>query len=244
MSSKIDLSIAALSVLAVTSFGQDLVHMRTEYVSEGVLRLVPDESLTPQRGPDEVLAYQSLNSGSTNRLRVGSDEIGDDLYMVPGTGGQVSTIARTLVNMSATGRIDQYRMSLIWRDLATQGVQQRRDFVILSSLPPGVGAVITIPSIILDPLSIIVPDNAYFSVRYSDPIGIDPSDFGVLTGGPNIAGSSSRFIQNFTTGQQIDLGSEDNNIAYVIATRPIPAPGSALGLASLAGVLAARRRRA
>ncbi|MDX2146184.1 MAG: hypothetical protein SFZ23_01580 [Planctomycetota bacterium] len=80
----------------------------------------------------------------------------------------------------------------------------------------------------------------YMSVQFSELVGGDMSGVGTLSGGPITTGSSSTFIQNFTTGQSIDLGP-NNNLGFFIDTVPIPAPGT--GVLVFVSVLSARRRR-
>ncbi|MBU6411834.1 MAG: hypothetical protein KGS45_00025 [Planctomycetes bacterium] len=93
-----------------------------------------------------------------------------------------------------------------------------------------------------DFLNLELPASVLYSKRFSNPANFNVEDFGVLVGGPHNAGSSSRYVRDMTTGDLIDLGSENSNFALGVRVNAVPAPGVA-AVATLGLIGALRRRR-
>jgi hypothetical protein len=177
-------------------------------------------------------------------LRVGGDEIGDDVNLRRFTPGIIDSFGWTLANLSSTNTITNanFRFRFYNRD----------NGALISSLTTGFFD----PGINLAPLTgsqfrfipgtlsfrnLGVTERMYMTMQVVDIIGIPMADVGVLYGGPITNGSSSSLIRNFTTGQDIDLGP-GKNLGFLVSVT-VPAPGAAVGVFALS-LFASRRRRA
>ncbi|MDX2146909.1 MAG: hypothetical protein SFZ23_05255 [Planctomycetota bacterium] len=176
-------------------------------------------------------------------LRVGRDEIGDDLNLTNYQDGFIDGMGWTIANLSTTNQITSYRERLTWIDRDTSQILGSVTYggePLREPIPPGARFRVDIPS---SSVRVPVRPRMYFTIQYFDVVGASVDDIGLLYGGPTTVGSSSRFIRNFTTGQDIDLGGSNQNLGFYIRVRPIPAPGvCAAGLFAF-GALATRRRR-
>ncbi|MDX2146234.1 MAG: hypothetical protein SFZ23_01830 [Planctomycetota bacterium] len=181
----------------------------------------------------------------TADVRTGRQVFGDDLNLVGpfGPGYIIDSAGFSLANYSRTGSISALVARFRWIDRDTQTQVGQLDLN-LQLVPIGPGQRDRVRGDIgtLRFLNIPVRPRMYYTTEFLSVTGIDIADIGISYGGPIGVGSSSRFIRNFTTGQDIDLGSENQNLGYLIRTYPLPAPGSVLVLPSLA-LFASRRRR-
>jgi hypothetical protein len=187
-----------------------------------------------------------LDNGVTvldQTLRVGGDEIGDDINLRRFTPGIIDSFAWTVANLSSTQTMEN--VSIRFR------FYNRDSGSMISTLTTGFGD----PPLNVGPLSsntyriapgslsffnLAAAERMYMTMQVVDIVGIPLSDFGVLYGGPITTGTSSSLIRNFTTGQDIDLGPGKNLGFLVSVTIPTPASASLL---LITATLATRRRR-
>jgi hypothetical protein len=175
-------------------------------------------------------------------LRIGGDEIGDDINLERHEDGVIGPAGWSLANLSTTDTIRGYFFTLRWynRDNNQLLGTFSSDFGNpVFPIGPGQSHALFTD---LNDLDIRVAPRMYMTFQVTGVIGGTLNDVGVLTGGPHTAGSSSRFVRNFTTNQDIDLGSDRRNIGFLVHVYPIPTP-SALATFALAAVFAVRRRR-
>ncbi|MDX2148431.1 MAG: hypothetical protein SFZ23_13005 [Planctomycetota bacterium] len=178
-------------------------------------------------------------------LRVGGDEIGDDLNLTNYQDGVLDSMGWTLVNTSSNDDIVSYGFRIRFTDSNTGEVFVDRTYPatpLPTPIPPGARLRSSFPFGSQLSFQIPVRPRMYFTIQYFDVVGASVDDIGLLYGGPTTVGSSSRFIRNFTTGQDIDLGGSNQNLGFYIRVRPIPTPG-AVSFALLSLGLATRRRR-
>jgi hypothetical protein len=244
--------VGVAACLATAVAQADIVRSRIEWIVPGeVARTVPVSDDDPEL-MNRVMAYDNwtpINLGGqtrlTGQLRTGADEYGDDLNLVPLSGGLLDSAGFTTFNAGTTGDLERSRISLRWYDPATSTLIGEFRFMLIYSSPiaPGRGEFTGFLPGDLASLGIVVPDSVTMTVQHFDPVGIAPADLGMRFGGPNTIGSSTRFARNFTIGQNIDLG-QGNNLGLFIRTVPIPAPApAALGIILGLG-FGLRRRRA
>lgn len=176
-------------------------------------------------------------------LIIGSHEVGEDMQLLPGTGGKWSDRGYSMHNGSSDQFVTEYRQTFRWYSMS--GVLLHTFTLLVGfqePLLPGESALIfTGPESYLR-RNYILPEQFFFTVQYSQFYEYDINNIGVLTGGPITDGFSSNFARDFTTGQNIDLGDQYSNIMFYIRTQPIPSPSSASLLAA-SSLLALRRRR-
>lgn len=179
-----------------------------------------------------------------NTLRVGGYEIGDDVVAGGYLGGVVDSAGFSFANLSSVNTATGIDVTLRWYDFEDSVLlgEFRVDADFGSPPLPGSKWRLRFGEGFLRNLQIPVRARMFQTVQYNDIRGIDLSDVGVLTGGPTTVGSSSRFARNFTTNEQIDLGSADENIGFFTREYFIPTP-SAISVLGLGLVFAVRRRR-
>jgi hypothetical protein len=236
------------SVVASPPVDYDLVQIADgEYVAmpmrpNDVLPAAEGRPYDNYRDPGAPELEDRGNTVLLSAFRVGENEVGDDLQLVDPGAAIVSDMGFTFVNMSPTDTATSFRFTHRFYDenLVLLGQFSAR---LGGSFPPNAGARFTTRGGVLTGFHIPVAERMFVTTTYSDIIGIDPNDVGVRYGGPVTIGSSTQFIRNFTTGQQIDLGDANQNLGYFINTIPIPAPAASITIA-FAGLLATRRRRA
>jgi hypothetical protein len=176
-------------------------------------------------------------------LIIGSHEVGEDMQLVPGTGGIWSDRGYTIYNGSASEIVTEFRQTFRWYSMSGSLLYTFTLLVGFSDpLRPGESALIfTGPESYLG-RNYTLPEQFYFTVQFSQFTNYDVNNVGMLTGGPITDGSSSHLARDFTTGQSIDLGDQYSNIMFYIRTRPVPSP-SAASLLAASSLLALRRRR-
>jgi hypothetical protein len=179
------------------------------------------------------------------RLRVGEDEIGDDLNLVGNTGGRLTASGESLGNMSADGTMSEWTATHRWYDSNLQllGEFTHRS-VLQPGIPPGVYGRTRQSDGFWDFLDLSLPDRIRASVQYSDPLGIDPHDFAMSLYSPLTLGSSSSYYRNFTTAQDIDTGDSQVNLAWFIRTTVVPTPSTILVALTALPCVTRRRRSA
>ncbi|MDX2148019.1 MAG: hypothetical protein SFZ23_10900 [Planctomycetota bacterium] len=211
-----------------------------------------DQTSSPQAGPGTVMMYDNYtptNFGGqttlTTVISVGGDEYGDSVNLANYQQGIIDSAGFTLVNNSTTSNITAMRVEFKWYNADDNAFLG--GFILNTGFAeprlPGSQALIEGDIGTLRFLNIPLAPRMIYTTKYLEVFGgANLSDVGMLYGGPVTVGSSDRFIVNRTTGQQIDLGSADQNLGYFIRGFVIPAPGSVLVLTSL-GLFASRRRR-
>jgi hypothetical protein len=198
-------------------------------------------------GYDNFRSFISFPPGMTildQRIRTGGREIGDDVNLIGYDGGSLNRCGTTLVNLSTENLLTRFQLTMRWYRQGDLQLLSSYTFVagIAGGLPPNTGGLFFQRADFLTPLGITVEPNVYFTVQYSNIVGVSIDDIGQLYGGPINTGSSSRFIRDFTTGQMIDLGSDQQNLGLKIDFNPIPSPGPA-ALIALAAIIGTCRRR-
>ncbi|MDX2148973.1 MAG: hypothetical protein SFZ23_15780 [Planctomycetota bacterium] len=207
-----------------------------------------NQQSSPEAGPSTVMMYDNYTippTFLTNVLPTGGDENGDTAQLANYQQGVIDSAGFTLVNNSTTSNITAMRVEFKWYNFDDNSFLG--GFVLNAGFAeprlPGSRARIEGDIGTLRFLNIPLAPRMIYTTKYLEVFGgASLSDVGMLYGGPVSVGSSDRFIVNRTTGQQIDLGSADQNLGYFIRGFVIPAPASALAFASL-GFFAARRRR-
>lgn len=179
----------------------------------------PPEGPSPRR---VTMAYDNWfnDANFVGHVRTGGDEVGDDINAVRGAGGFVDQMGYSIFNLSQTDSLTGIRRT--WRFRDTEGrliFEASLSVVIVNPILPMTGRRIFQ---FMRPGNIIVDDDFYVTLAFSQPIGADLADLGQVYGGPPAVGSSSRFYRNFTTGQNLDLGSPDSTSPT--SSRPTPSP--------------------
>ncbi|MDX2146811.1 MAG: hypothetical protein SFZ23_04755 [Planctomycetota bacterium] len=236
-----------VSTFSTLSMAQVQSYVRT-IAPDGEWVMTPTGQATDPAGPPLpiVRAYDNWRSPSSGgntlliaTVRADADEIADDVGIVnwqPQT--FVADLGWTLYNFG-TRTITRYRTTIRLYD-AESNLLFTSSGVSSSSIPPGLGVKFATSGGAYLGANIPVSPGMFMSVQYSEVQGPSAADLGVLSGGPITLGSSSNFIYNFTTGQQIDLGP-NNNLGFFIDAVVVPAPAGAPLLT--VGVLAIARRR-
>ncbi|MDX2147752.1 MAG: hypothetical protein SFZ23_09550 [Planctomycetota bacterium] len=211
-----------------------------------------DHQSSPTAGPSTVMMYDNYTSPSfgggtrlTNIISVGGDEYGDAVHLANFQTGIIDSAGFSLVNNSSTSTITAIRVEFKWYNADNNAFLG--GFILNTGFSeprlPGSRALIEGDIGTLRFLNIPLAPRMIYATKYLEVFGgASVADVGMGYGGPTTVGSSDRFIVNRTTGQQIDLGSADQNLGYFIRGFVIPAPGTALVLAPL-GVFASCRRR-
>jgi hypothetical protein len=176
-----------------------------------------------------------------SNLRVGTRTIADDLNMI--TGGVLTSSKHSYVNLSSTQTLFEYRVSERWYSSAGTELQRiNYRVVIVGGLPPSFRAVVFSEDGYWDFLQLALPSSFQYSRTFLETPNFDIIDIGVIVGGPHNTGSSSRYVRDMTTGDLIDLGSENSNFALGVRVIAVPTPGVA-GFVTLGFIGACRRRR-
>jgi hypothetical protein len=197
-----------------------------------------DNWRSPNSSFDELRGRTNL----TQTIRTGSHEVGDDLVLADVGASELSDLAYSVVNLSSTDTLGWFRRTIRWYsdDFMLVGQDSAR---VLANFQAGSRVAVFTSGFYLLSRQIPTSPRMFMTLQYTEVTGIDPADIGMLTGGPVGTGSSSQFIRNFTTGQQIDLGSENQNLGFFIDSLPIPAPGSFAAFVTAIGIFARRRQR-
>ena len=142
-------------------------------------------------------------------LILGSHEVGEDMTLIPGTGGRWSDYGFSMHNGSQEQLATEFRTTFRW--YSTSGTLLHSYSLIagfLNPLLPGQSALIfSGPESTLG-RNYILPEQFYFTVQFSQFTQFDGDRIGVLTGGPITDGASSNFAFDRTSGQNIDLGNQ------------------------------------
>jgi hypothetical protein len=178
-------------------------------------------------------------------LRTGSDEVGDDLQLVANTGGQLSGSGWSLCNLSQTQTLLQWTQTFRWYDRNGTLIasQSQIAFAPPGGVGPGVFALLQQLDGFWGGFNIVLPDQVFMSVQFTNTIGIDNADMGIWIAGPVSVGSSARTYRNFTSGAFVDPGADNENLAALIRAEIIPSPSSLLGVAAMLVLLRSPRSR-
>lgn len=163
-----------------------------------------------------------------DRVRTGADEIGDDLNLVNNTGGVVSGIGWSYVNLNQSDFLTRFRLTFRWYESDAQTLIRQFSFIVNTSRRPNSAALVIGEPGFWDFLNLSVPDSFWFSMSFSEAQGIPVEDMGVLNAGPRTLGYSSELYRNFTTNTTLSFGSDQVNLALLFGTRVIPAPWSVM----------------
>jgi hypothetical protein len=194
----------------------------------------------------QVIMYDNLSPGRTvldEARSFGSDEIGDDVNLVRYEDGHIGQFFTTVANVSDGNILENFTATYKFYNKDTSALLGTFPLGLTTNpqnISPGESRLFGID---ISFRQIPVAPRMFVTVQYTSVLGGSFNDIGVLIGGPTTRGSSSRFVRNFTTGQDIDLGGDSRNLGYRIHVRPIPSP-SAIGVFGLAAIFAVRRRRA
>jgi hypothetical protein len=246
---KLSCSIVVLTCSAAVSHAQSVQNIRLEWANDQhtlARAIVVDDVLDPASTWYYDNYRDQVRGGQSQRLemyRVGSDEVGDLVVSDVG-GGRLRGENFTLTHVGQTGVGTYITKRNRWYD---QSGQLIREFVFdidmsLAHLTPGLLKNYSAGDGFWDFLNLDLPASSYISHQWFNPIGMDAADLGQAIAGPRTIGYSSQFIRNFTTGQDIDLGSDQRNLCLAVRVDPIPSPSS-LSLFAASSLLALRRRR-
>ncbi|MDX2148599.1 MAG: hypothetical protein SFZ23_13865 [Planctomycetota bacterium] len=227
---------------------------RLRQVSEAEFKRLSGQSGTgpSPAGPDQLYTNydnytRSTEGGRSDRitgLRVGGDEIGDDLFL-DYQGGVLTGTGYSLGNFSETNELRAWTYINRWYDW--RSLEMIREVSIRVELDgftiqPGTLAQTLVLDGGWDSFGIRLRDRIWAGYQFSDPVGIAVSDFGIEIAGPRTLGSGTSAIRNFTTGETIQLQNDTYNPTWLIRTRGVPSPGSLASLALAGGFLVTRRR--
>jgi len=179
--------------------------------------------------------------------RVGNHIVADDASLVNYTGGIVTSMRRSIANMGAvgSGALLEARVTVRWYDSASQSLLRSFSYISDYSLfpvAPGTSYLSFSRDGFWDFLNVTLSPTIHWSDQYETAVGTSVDNIGFITAGPRNTGYSSRYLRDFTTGQNIDLGSDQINLAFGIRTRNVPSP-SILVSSFLFGMSAVTRRR-
>jgi hypothetical protein len=176
-------------------------------------------------------------------LPTGFDAVGEDMVGATSQGGLVTDIGYTLANLSSTRSIRFNRIIYSFWSLDGVLIASRpfEEFFAVA-IQPGQAIKIRFGSNQFRNFNVIVPDQFYMTIQRESFDNVPASAFGVAWSTPISVGTTSRFYKNMSTGQSLDLQSEQNALTMYVMTDPIPSPSSASLLAA-STVLALRRRR-
>lgn len=199
------------------------------------------DNYTPNRPPN--------NNGRTELtsvLATNGDEYADDLVLENYQDGIIDSAGFSVVNRSASIPIPSFRVRFRWLNADTSeflgGFTLNLSFGNEPILPGERLRVRGTDGTLLGFNIPVAPRMKYTQQWLEVGGGASLDDLGMLYGGPNTNGSSSRFVENLTTGQLVDLGGADKNLGFYVSTFVIPAPGSAVFAVAFAGVVVRRRR--
>lgn len=187
--------------------------------------------------------------GQTNVIapvRIGTDEIGDDLVLQGNTGGRLTASGQSIYNFNMTENITAFSRVLRWYTLDGSLLReyQSRTFIGGGAIFANTGALVRQSDGFWDFLNLSLPSQVFASVRYSEPDRATVDDFGVYLAGPPTVSTSTPLYRNFTTGQNLDSGSADVNLSWFIRTQVIPAPASGVVAFGIVCLLSRRCGRA
>jgi hypothetical protein len=198
------------------------------------------------RPQTEVTLFDSWNGPVSliqGYLTTGFDTVGEDMFSSNRLGGIVTDIGYTLANLSTTRPIRYNRIVYSFWSLEGDLIATRPfDEFFAVAIQPGQAVKIHFGSNQFRFFDVTVPDQFYLTIQRESFDNVPASAFGVAWSSPLSVGSSTEYYRNFTTGQNIDLGSNQNNLTMYVKTDPIPSP-SAASLLAASSLLALRRRR-
>lgn len=242
-------SIVFLACSAAACHAQPIQNLRLEWANEQhtlARAIAVDDVLDPSATWYYDNYRDQVRGGQSQRLemyRVGSDEVGDLVVSDVG-GGRLRGERLTLGHVGQSG-VGTYISK--WNRWYDDNGNLLREFLFdvdlsLSNLSPGSLKSIEAGDGFWDFLNLDLPSATFVSHQWFNPVGMDAADLGQAIAGPRTIGYSSQYIRNFTTGQDIDLGSDQRNLCLALRVDPIPSPASASLLAA-SSLLALRRRR-
>jgi len=177
--------------------------------------------------------------------QVGFDEVGDDLNLV-GQIGRLDTMDFSISNRSMTNGFGVGQFTIRARSRTNGQLIGQTSFAFDLDMPVNTGAFFELPQGIFAQSNIILSSQIWLTFQW-DYINFAESAAVVYTpfGSPQVVGSSSSMIRNFTTGADIDLGGGGlpNSFMWYVATSPVPSPGAMVVLATGAALAARRRGR-
>lgn len=181
-------------------------------------------------------------------IRIGGDEIGDDLVLQGNTGGRLTGAGHSIYNFNATENITAFSRALRWYSSDGTLLRDYQFRVVIGggAIFANTGALVRQSDGFWDFLNLSLPNQIFASVRYFEPEGATVADFGVYLAGPPTVSTSTPLYRNFTSGQNFDSGSADINLSWFIRTQVIPVPATgavALGLICLLSRRCARTSR-
>lgn len=177
--------------------------------------------------------------------RIADHEVADDFIMTQS--GRLSAMYRSVANMDAPGsgsNINRTTVQTRWYDAQSGSILREYTYELHFGLAGMAG---TSWNVLQDDgywsfLNLELPARIMYSERETNVVGASPESIGRITAGPNTIGASTRFIHDYTAGQDIDLGSDQVNLLLAVRATPIPTP-AALATLIAAACAAIRRRR-
>ncbi len=177
----------------------------------------------------------------TGTVQIGGNEVGDDVNLVSWQPSRIVDHAYTMMNYSVSQSITAIQVSFRFYSLRRTLLGEATYTTSGYTIPPGGAAFIYSDGGSDMHWFLPAEESMFMTIQFSNAVNYDVSQMGLYFGSPVTTGSSSRFIENFTTGQTTDVG-EGNNLCFFIDTIPVPGTSS---LAIMLGALplSLRRRR-
>lgn len=177
-------------------------------------------------------------------VQVGDREVGDDLRLVNYGGGILDSVGISRKNLATERFMGDFDLDIaFYRASDLHQIGQILVTIVGGGLdlPPGGARLSYFGFGTLRRFNIVLENDIFMTVRYSNVQGVRPEDVGQLVGGPITTGFSSSIYRDFTLGQNFDLGETPQaNLGLSVRTF-VPSPGAAAML-FLYGYSAARRK--
>lgn len=173
--------------------------------------------------------------------QVGFDEVGDDLNLV-GDIGYLDTMAVSIANRSTTSGFGAAQIVVRARSRIDGALIGQSSFSFYLGMPANTGAFFALPSGVFSNSNILLSSQTWISVQWAFIEGAQASDVLGFYGAPQVLGSSSSLIRNFTTGGNTDLGGTPaNSFMWYVRSSPVPGPGAVSAGVVVVALLTRRR---
>ncbi len=174
---------------------------------------------------------------------VGYDEVGDDLNLV----GEIrvfDSMGLSVSNRSLVSGFGVGQFTVRARSRTTRDVVGSASFAFELGMPPNTAAIFTLPTGLFSNSGIQLTPEVWITLQWDFIQGAtSASDIHAIYGSPQVLGSSSSMIRNFTTASDIDLGgSPPSSFLWYVRSTPVPSPG-VMGTCCITALLLTRRRR-
>jgi hypothetical protein len=176
---------------------------------------------------------------------IGFDETGDDVNMI-GDVGVLNSMGMGISNRSRTNSFGLAQFTVRARSRIDGTVIGQTSFAFDLGMPANTFLFFSLPEGLFTSANIQLSPQIWLTVQWNFIQGAtSAADIHGIYGAPQVLGSSSSMIRNFTTGADIDLGGGGlpNSFMWYVATSPVPSPGAIVVLATGAALAARRRER-